>query len=195
MIIQRLRAEKIEHRSIAYFYCYRNEELRRKPGEILRAILKQLALSSKELPNIIVSAYDRQRRKGSGGPLDISEAQDLITELANAKSETIFLIDGLDEIDKEQCKVLLDALKSVIQSASRVIKVFLSSRDNRDIRNQLNDVPNFSIKAVDNAADIDRFITREVGQKICDKALLGGEIPSDLRERIESTISRKAHGM
>ncbi|RPA94670.1 hypothetical protein L873DRAFT_1700709, partial [Choiromyces venosus 120613-1] len=195
MVIQRLMTEESEHQATAYFYCYRNEEQRRDPGEILGALLKQLALSNEELPKIIVSAYDKQRRRGSGSSLDITEAQDLIAELANTKSKTIFLIDGLDEVDKIRRKELLDALKSIIESTSQVVKIFLSSRDNKDIRNELYGVPNLSIKAVDNAADIDRFITREIGQKIRDGSLLGGEVPDDLREHIESTISGKAQGM
>lgn len=71
----------------------------------------------------------------------------------------------------------------------------MSSRDDEDITHELSDVPNLYITAKENSRDIQRFITREVGQAIKKRRLLGGDVSVDLQQRIECTLVEKARGM
>lgn len=180
---------------VAYFYCYRNEETRRDPSLILGAILKQLVLFSHELPTIIISAYDNRYSVGSTRPLDLSESQDLIVKLASMHTQTVLIIDALDEIDMVERQELLDALDFIVSNSGEVVRIFLSSRDDGDIVHKLSGVPNLSIRARDNNADIERFITREVEYLVSKKRLLGGNVPDELRQKIECALGEKACGM
>jgi hypothetical protein len=81
-----------------------------------------------------------------------------------------------------------------VQSAS-LLKVFVSSRDNLDIKLSLEDVPNVYIDATDNAGDIARYVRRELKVATDNRLLLDGKASKQLKEKIIETIEHHANGM
>lgn len=81
-----------------------------------------------------------------------------------------------------------------MQSAS-LLKVFVSSRDNLDIKLSLEDVPNVYIDATDNAGDIARYVRRELKVATDNRLLLDGKASKQLKEKIIETIEHHANGM
>ncbi|KAH6669479.1 hypothetical protein B0J14DRAFT_431832, partial [Halenospora varia] len=155
---------------LAFFYCVRNasEPERADPDEILRSILKQLSCARSDMP--------------------------IILELLD-ENPAIIIIDALDECDPNRRHEIITALQTIIQSAASVVKVFVSSRDDQDIRCRLENSPNIYIQARTNGEDIQRFIETQVYQAVRERRLLSGNVSGELQNHITNTLISKAQGM
>ena len=183
-----------------YFYCIRNvaEPERADPAAIFRSLVRQMAC----LPNdgVILDPVQKlyRARKIEGfaaGPLTITESKDLIIELTQSRPLTTIVIDALDECDPVLRGELFDTLTDILQRSNGLIKILVSSRNERDIICELNDCLNLEIEATNNQADISLFVNHEVDDLIRKKRLLYGNAPDDLRNMIKQTLCEKAGGM
>lgn len=184
--------------ALAYFYC-NDEPQRRDPEAIMAALLKQLSRLRPELPlkGPIVAEYKKiVLRDGSlSGPLGLTRCTELILQLLELYPQTTIVIDALDECDEEKREYLLFALKKLIKESRGVVKIFVSSRDDRDIVQQLEDVPNLYITADDSRGDIEIFVQDEVSKCIKDRKLLKGKVDNELKYHICRVLADGAHGM
>lgn len=182
----------------AYFYCKRDEEERRDPDSIFRAILKQLAFKPdfSSIHKSVVSEYDIDKADGSAsGELSLERSKQLIIQLLNIYPQTTILIDALDECSPEKRETVLDALQELIHLPHSLVKIFVSSRKDNDIYQLFKRVPNISIEATDNADDIQRFIHESINDRISRKKLLGGKVDEALQGQIYSKLLEGARGM
>jgi hypothetical protein len=182
---------------LAYFYCSGNEPDRSSPAVIMRTILKQLCLPNAGhfIPEGIARKYN-QLRGGTSNPaqLSLEECVDLILALLDS-DPAVIVIDALDEGDRKLRRRLLLAFEKIVENSASIVKIFISSRDERDIEHRLNLSPNVQIGASDNGEDIKRFILTEVDGAIRDGVLLRGNIPEELRMKIINVIMEGAQGM
>ena len=145
--------------SLAYFYCAQNkaEKERSDPTEILRSLVRQLSMEAGRVHSIITDIYKSRSANGfARGPLSIQECLDLVIRLAT--QDTMIVIDALDECDAQLRQTLLSGLTKIVKEASGRVKLFVSSRDDKDIVLRLEDLPNLYITAEHNAGDIHAFI-------------------------------------
>ena len=84
---------------------------------------------------------------------------------------------------------ILDILVS--GKSFNLVKVFISSRPDLDIKHQFSGGPNMEIRATDNEKDI----AKVVDDKIRDKKEWYCKISSELRELISETLVSKSDGM
>jgi hypothetical protein len=139
--------------------------------------------------------YATRSQKGFvDGSLRLDESVDLIKMLTDQCIGTTIIIDALDECDATTRHELLTSLTSIMQSASSV-KIFVSSRDDKDITLRLQGQPNLHIRASDNDEDIRRYVKFEVGKAVADKRLLDGEVSTEMVQHIIQTLTMKAQGM
>lgn len=181
---------------VIYFYCNRSESQRQDPAAIMRSIVKQMSLvwPGAGLPKPVVEAYNERAKSGlAAGHLVFQECVDLLILLLELYPRTTIIIDGLDESDPIERWRLLDALTAIMHTSTNSVKIFISSRDDTDIRLKLEGVPNLYIDAQDNMEDIERFIQREVRVTVGRRRLW--RLPEALRSRIISVILGKANGM
>jgi hypothetical protein len=78
---------------------------------------------------------------------------------------------------------------------NRLVKVFVSSREDSDIVCRLAKSLNILIDAMDNGQDIDSFVHLEVDNAVSDKPLLGGAVSEALYDKIINRLIRGAQGM
>jgi hypothetical protein len=198
-----------ENHTVAYFYCIRDAQHTKNadPEEILRAILKQLViLLPSQRSNSVKAKYEREKKDGidheSIGRLTFEECAGFILELATDRPVTI-VIDALDEcreyapqssqgsqMDRQD---LLTRLLEMIAANPGNIKVFLSSRDDDDIRDHLQGYPNITINASKNGKDIRRYIESEVDKLIAKRHYLRDD--GNIRAEIITAIDGRADGM
>jgi hypothetical protein len=200
IVIEELLANSQDDHCLVYFYCSRNtaEPERSDPEEILRSIVRQMSVpSSREsVLRPVIEKYEEREKKGfADGPLRLEESVETIVKLTAHYSVTTIVIDALDECHTETRYRLLRALSSIIRDGTGLVKIFVSSRDDKDITLYLGDSPNLYIKASNNAADINRWVKAELSQAIADKRLLGGEISLELKREIAKTLTKQAQGM
>lgn len=179
---------------VVYFYCNRNEPERRDPTTIMQAIVKQLSLVFPGLPKPVVAAYDKRLKSGlASGALGFEESHILLVSLLDLYPQTTIIIDALDESDPEKRGRFLEVLTTIMHSSASLVKVFISSRDDIDIKLALKNVPNLYINARDNREDITRFIDREMTVSISNRPIY--HLPKKLRDEVVSALAGKANGM
>lgn len=181
---------------LVYFYCNRSDPQRQDPTAIMRSIVKQMSLAWPRagLPKPVVEAYNDRAKNGlAAGHLMFQECFDLLILLLDLYPRTTIIIDGLDESDPRERWQLLEALTAIMHTSTNSVKIFISSRDDTDIRLKLEKVPNLYIDAQDNREDIERFIQREVKLTVGRRRLW--RLPEALRRQIVSVILEKANGM
>ncbi|KAL8691858.1 MAG: hypothetical protein Q9218_003002 [Villophora microphyllina] len=189
--------------AFAYFYCSRDaaETQRADPGEIMRALLKQLSCfdATQPIHAAVTLEYDKRQKDADADGLDplrlsLGDCRDLILDITS-QSPVIIMIDALDECDPSRRHELLQALRVIVRDSSNLVKIIISSRDDADIVCRLNNVPNVYISSDDNGDDVERYIDIELDKAIDEQRLLKGCIPIYLRDRILRQLKARANGM
>ena len=198
-MVEKQRAALDKRQSLAFFYCNRNgaEPERANPEGILRSIVRQLAISGPHagLSKVVAAKYtERECQHFADGPLRLDECVDLIIKLTKEYTNTTIIIDALDECDLNTRHNLLAALSSIMQHGSSA-KIFVSSRDDKDITLQLQGLPNLYIKASNNADDINQYVHFNVKKAVAEKRLLDGNVSEETVQLISNTLTDKAQGM
>lgn len=146
-----------------YFYCYRttNDPTRSEPASILRCILSQLSSlpGDTSVPNSVGRRYQEARVHGE---LSIKETIDLVIDIMNQRPMSYLLIDALDECIAKRRKPLLDALDRILQECNSLVKIFVSSRDDTDIKDAMEPHAHVKISAMDNQTDIDAYVETQI---------------------------------
>ena len=183
-----------------YFYCARNvaEPERAKADAILRSLVRQLSCQKpgRAILEPVRTAYkEREQSAFAAGPLTVEESTDLIIRLSKLWGLTTIVLDALDECDQTLRDDLLEALTKIVQNSDGLVKILISSRDERDIACHLAACLNLEIKATKNQADISAFVDSEVDKMIRGKKFLLGKVPEDLRQETKNILCEKAQGM
>jgi hypothetical protein len=147
--------------ALAYFYCDRNESARQDPELILSSFVRQLSVSrsSDAIQHSLVQLYRRKRKTGfASGKLKIEESRDVLLQLVGIYPQTTLVLDALDECRKETRAQLVDILDMLVTQSLKPVKIFISSRPDRDIKHRFECGPNVNIKATDNRDDIAKFV-------------------------------------
>lgn len=187
--------------SLAYFYCNYKEDQRRDPASIVRSLVKQLCLrtpgigSSSSFPDPVLSLYNKRKADADlSNTLSINECKDLLIRLSAGFRRTTIIVDALDECDPDTRGKLCDLLTDVV-SSSMGVKIFITSRDDGDLRTKFEESPNVYIQERDNSDDINCYIEGEIKACIKAKVLLGGKVSLDLEKHIIDALQLGAHGM
>ncbi|KAL7267907.1 hypothetical protein RUND412_009491, partial [Rhizina undulata] len=170
---------------------------RQEPLSILSTIVKQLSFLSPEgfLPKAVISLYEQQKKDAvESRCLSLGKSTELIRQLSMEFPQTIIIIGALDECHKETRHQLMAALKKLCSSTDS-LKIFLTSRNDDDIRVQLEDESEVYIQPNDNSSDIGRFIVAEVEGYISTKRLLRGKVGPELKQTVIDTLTKGARGM
>ncbi|PVF91917.1 hypothetical protein CPB86DRAFT_260734 [Serendipita vermifera] len=187
---------------LVYFYCMRDSAQleRAQPEQILRAILKQLVITLKDsADDPVEEKYNQMKanakeREEPPRVLDLNECTNLILELTSRYPVTI-VIDALDECDPNQRINLLEVIDGIMKRPDNLTRIFISSRDDRDIFRRLEQYPNIVIEASKNISDIQRFVIEKVDEAIQKRNLLNGDVTPQLRDRMIKQLQEGARGM
>ncbi|KAI0103318.1 ankyrin repeat-containing domain protein [Nemania sp. FL0031] len=190
-VIDYIRARpKSSREGLAFFYCDRNEEQRRKALSILRSYVRQLATTLGNPEFIRKRLQDLYREKWLyGSDLSTTDCIEQLVDLVSLYDQTTLVLDALDECELDSRREIIEAIELLFKSGNSV-KVFISSRPDRDIRNRFIHRPNIEIQATDNEKDIQKFINEEIS-----KHENWAHMAPDLRKNIISTVFTKSQGM
>ena len=202
-LLERHQQAHSQRAPLAYFYCSQKgtDPRTAKTGEILRAVLRQLIGCDTQLALRGTAGQEfRQRNekaKQRGAqilPLDISETVTQILAITEM-NPIIIVLDALDEVDDSERVELFDALERIIQESPNVVKIFVSSRRDEDIRENFEHCAQIRIDDISTHDDIERFIEHKITVAITTKKLLRGKVSSALRKDILRALSEGARGM
>ena len=181
---------------ISYVYCSNST---RSPTFVLRSIVKQLAVSQSgcKIRRPFWEEYHRRQEAASmdgldPSPLAMDECTQMLLTMTLDCPATI-IIDGLDELDGRLD--LLTALRTLVNESSNVVKIMISSREDTDIAQELQDALSIRVSASENSDDIEKFVQHRINSAITDRRLLGGTVSELLKENLINTLLNGANGM
>jgi hypothetical protein len=141
----------------------------------------------------IVDLYKQKKQRGfASGTLDIEESRDVLLEQIQNYPQITLVVDALDECNPKTRKQLVDALDMLVSQSPNLVKIFISSRPDQDIKHRFEGGPNLDIKATDNRDDIAKFVADMIDNSRQDWQ---NRISPDLKMQICKTLVDKSDGM
>lgn len=184
--------------ALAYFYCKQGEARLSIPEAILRSLVRQLSHKStgSALHKPTIAAFEAHTTKNVfDDGLEIQECVSLIIKLADLNPQSTIAIDALDECNNDLRHDLFRALRAIATTSTNSVKIFISSRQDDDIKLEFKSESNISIDVEDNSADIELYVRTEIDHCIEEKKLLRGKVDSALKELVISSLLKSAGGM
>ena len=183
-----------ENTVIAYYFFDSAYKESLSPSTFLRSILHQILRIESINPAL-------QRRleaiftgpNGSREP-EIDELETMVFELCNTLQKLVLLVDGINEAEQDDRKLVLRFLKGIQQSQA-VIKLFVASRPEVDVPIFFSDgqLTHINIRVHDTRLEIDHFINSRVEKEAIDGSLI--VCGPAVVDQIKKALRMKVRGM
>ncbi|UKZ58129.1 hypothetical protein TrVGV298_011994 [Trichoderma virens] len=175
----------------AYFYCNRSGPSMQDPIVVLRSFVRQLAGKAYDEPDVIQSSLVQKCRtaKIEGRDLGYKDCRDLILESLNLYPKTTIILDALDESDittYNLCTILIE----MMEKSRKPVKIFISSRPDREYLKAFEDRCIITVDASKQQADIERFL----GEKLYSTSFFK-QRREDIQEEIKNVFATRSCGM
>lgn len=187
---------------VAYFYCCdsRSEEERHTTNGVLRSLARQLIAFHSQGPSIhsaALSLYgrltDEAKAQGfSAKTPSTAECIDLILAVVDDNPATI-IIDAIDELDHP--KEVMDALRTIMEKASNVVKVFATARESAAMMAIVPAQHMIRITAETNKTDMRLVATDVVSKAVSKCKLLTGRVEQPLKDKLIDVLTSSAGEM
>ena len=139
--------------------------------------------------------YDKKNATGfASNQLSLEECQDQLRELIEIYPQTTLVLDALDECDKIARVGLVDFLNELIKDSSKLLKIFVASRPDRDLRIEFGSGSNVEIKADDNEEDIEKYVEDTI-TNTNSPHFWRKRISNELRKHVCETLLSRSEGM
>ncbi|RMZ74751.1 hypothetical protein DV737_g5777, partial [Chaetothyriales sp. CBS 132003] len=156
------------HEGFAYFYCDRNDPVRRQPLSIFQSYVRQLSTITGQPQHMQVKlrTFCNNMEK-NGSDLDFDSCKQLILNSVNLYPKTTLVLDALDECEpdlpgKPGRQQLVRVMEDLLSKSERPLKIFISSRPDHDIQTLFTSRANIEIRATNNQGDIEKFLDEHV---------------------------------
>lgn len=105
------------------------------------------------------------------------------------------MVDGLDECEKDKRHELVKLLGGLIEQSNCncKVKIFISSRNDRDLKEKYIDGTHLEVEAHDNGYDIRKYVEEQL--KKAEESDLHESLSPDLRREILDKFDAKSDGM
>lgn len=183
--------------ALAYFYCDRNRTDYQTPTSILSSFVRQLSISrdGQLVQQSTVLLYDKKKSTGfASSQLSLEECQDQLRELTAIYPQTTLILDALDECDKSTRIGLMNFLNELVKRSSRLLKIFIASRPDLDLRIKFEPGLNVEIKVDDNEKDIKKYVEDTI-TNTNSPPYWQTRISKELRESVCETLVSRSEGM
>lgn len=188
-IVDRIQ-ETLPNAQVVYFYCKHDEPRKTNCNDILRTLIAQILnlnpTSSQYLYDNMIGSVERH-------PSSTSDLCFNMLEKLAVHHEQLFIgIDGLDECRESERQLILQKIHNILQNShdSRNIRVFLTSRKEKDIDLSLRSAHRLEIRHYHLEKDIMGYVQVRV-QHLSKKFLIHVEH----QKGIVADITTRSHGM
>ncbi|KAL3595587.1 hypothetical protein FPOAC2_09932 [Fusarium poae] len=159
---------------------------------VLRSFVRQLATIPNYPEKMVAFLIQRCKdMEKSQQPFDKSLCEESLLQLINLLPRTVIVLDGLDEFDKEDMKIIMQIMVKLLGESQRPLKMFISSRDRPDIRSSLSNARQMlaTITVADkNEPDIEKFVKKRVKE-------IGEDWGQEVRDKVERRLCTESGGM
>ena len=173
---------------VVYFYCKESDPSRRSFNEIARSLIGQLLALN---PVCLGYLYEKTLKSGERIPTSNHLCKNILQSLT-ANHEKLFIgIDGLDECGESERRHVLDLIHGILNSSStkRNVRVFLTSRKEKDIGESIGSAILLEIKPHHLKQDIKYYVqvrVLELSKKF--------SLSMDEKESISKDVAKRSDG-
>ncbi|KAF7504582.1 hypothetical protein GJ744_002077 [Endocarpon pusillum] len=175
----------------SFFYCKYGDKDKNSFLSILKGLLSQLICHSRDL---IPFCYDKYLASGELTLVSTSLAKQLLDLFCQKIYRQYIIIDGLDECDESERKLILQFFTSMIDRYDMKepgrIRVLFISQDVNDIGKALSTAAVIALGPSDNESDIRSFVLTETR-----KIQVKHDLDNQQVEHIVGSTCRRAQGM
>lgn len=173
---------------IAFFYFTFSDESKRDESAMLRALLLQLSSQLPDGHRDLTRLYDSYKAGRPPSPVLI----EYLRRLAQRFHQVYIMLDGLDESPRDGPRqYVLDALEAMRTWGVQGLHLFVTSRDEPDIRESLNLSDAQQVKMQN--AEIDKDIADFISGRFDADRRLRRLLP--YRDKIQETLAKRAKGV
>ncbi|KAM0257949.1 hypothetical protein ACHAQJ_004107 [Trichoderma viride] len=150
--------ESSYNEGFAFFYCNRSGTSLQDPLVILRSLVRQLFDKASELGySRLIQKCDTAKNEGRG--LSLKDCKELILHFINLYSKTTIVLDALDESsDTSTNNNLAVILIEIMDKAKKPIKIFMSSRPDREYLEAFEASATITVDASNQEDDIEKYL-------------------------------------
>ena len=178
-----------DHIVVYYFYDYKDIKTQ-SPLKMFETLLAEICRQSPDALAFLSSQSEKYREFNSTYSISILR-QMFLDCLSTAKCQQIHIvIDALDECNDRM--KLLEQLHLIIGAGSQ-LKIFMTSREEVDLKKSLGSLPQLSLSGSGTTGDIRLYIEHQL-----EKLITSGELRFRnpiLKDEIRDALSAKADGM
>ncbi|PVH94333.1 ankyrin [Periconia macrospinosa] len=192
LIIQECLAMSTSDRAVAFFYCdYKNKETH-DIRNILSTLASQLARQNTDSFQLLKNYHEKLRPSNH---LKKEPEQDELIKLIHAMSDTFedvrIIVDGVDECGNSAGEVSREL--RLMASQHDTMSLGLLSRDEQDIRDELDDSFCDYIEISAHTKDLEHYVRCEIEDRMAKRRLKVKSI--DLKDEIIKQLVSRANGM
>ena len=180
--------EKAPTSHVVYFYCKESDPSRRTFNQIARSLIGQLLALN---PVYLDYLYEKTLKSGERIPTSTHLCKDILKSLTTNHEKLFIGLDGLDECEESERRHILDSIHGILNSSStkRNVKIFLTSRKEKDIGESFGSAIRLEIKSHHLERDIKHYVQERVSE-LSKKFSL----PTDEMERISKDVAKRSAG-
>jgi hypothetical protein len=145
-------------------------------------------------PDLIPYCYEKSQNSGEVNLITTSLAEQLLNLFCQKISKVYIVIDGLDECDTGQQRLVLSFFTKMVAQCDEYdpgkLRFLVVSQDSKDIAKALHPAPIVKLSAKDNKDDITKFVS-----KWCKKIQEKFELDRNKIEEIQDITCIRAQGM
>lgn len=180
--------------ALAYIYCEYLSPKTLQPSAVVGTLIKQLLLASgisRPMEEKITGCFSYNRYEERCP--DYSELAELLRAVATHFSRVFIAIDGLDECEPADQKLIVTSLRALTRMVFPITKLLICSRHEVEIARALGDAPRLRLTAQLNKDDISRYVSTMVNTRIgCGDLFIGGDT---IKSEIIQALVGGAEGM
>lgn len=139
--------KKSTNQGFAFFYCDKNENDRREPLSVLSSLVRQLSTAAGNSGAVRKTLQDLYRSKRSGASeLTFDNCRGQLLEAIDLYEKTTLVLDALDECESDPRRYIVETINFLLSNSQKPVRIFVSSRSDRDLRKAFQHLPNFEIE-------------------------------------------------
>lgn len=179
---------------IVFLYCNYKEPY--DAATYISVAIKQLCRRMEEIPPVVEAMYKKHTRNASQPRSD--ELRDVFLLTCNYFKSIFLILDALDECEAGERQKLFNILSYAVTKSNPkcepdVIKLFVTSRREHDIKVAFQAFPTIEVEAAKVDQDIELYVTAQLGQLLQDGTLVIRDMT--LKDKIIAALTQKAGGM
>lgn len=197
-VIDNLTSLRSENTALAYYYCDYADKVSLEPATILGTLVQSLLLVFGIIPDEVAGLIQNSYQDGERTP-DTNEVFKILLEVVRLSSETVLVLDGIDEVDEKSFYSILSLLNDLLLAPEVVIKVFVTSREHKDLLSVLSPSTgewyHIHIDQKLISGDIESYIHHSVELLMASKRSIFNTSHTEIMREIDHRLVQGANGM